>query len=100
MLEILRQLIWIQNYEIHVMKNMLLDNIIGVPGDSHKNYITTVSDLTKPNELGLTKTFCDANFFDPQKHKQHLKHMNLNDEMYIQYMIPHHQVAVDMSKVL
>ena len=26
--------------------------------------------------------------------------MKLNDEMYIDHMIPHHQVAVDMSKVL
>ena len=26
--------------------------------------------------------------------------MELNDKMYIMHMIPHHQVAVDMSKVL
>lgn len=26
--------------------------------------------------------------------------MKLDDIMYIEYMIPHHQVAVDMSKVL
>ena len=26
--------------------------------------------------------------------------MNLDDKMYIAHMIPHHQVAVDMSKVL
>ena len=26
--------------------------------------------------------------------------MKLDDEMYIDHMIPHHQVAVDMSKVL
>ena len=29
-----------------------------------------------------------------------MKHMNLDDAMYIHHMIPHHQVAVDMSKVL
>ena len=26
--------------------------------------------------------------------------MKIDDEMYIKHMIPHHQVAVDMSKVL
>ena len=26
--------------------------------------------------------------------------MKLDDKMYIEHMIPHHQVAVDMSKVL
>jgi len=31
---------------------------------------------------------------------KHLQHMTLNDEMYIKHMIPHHQVAVDMSKKL
>ena len=29
-------------------------------------------------------------------HNKHLHHMT--DMMYIQHMIPHHQVAVDMSK--
>ena len=29
-----------------------------------------------------------------------MKHMKLDDKMYIKHMIPHHQVAVDMSKVL
>ena len=29
-----------------------------------------------------------------------MKHMELDDEMYIKHMIPHHQVAIDMSKVL
>ena len=31
---------------------------------------------------------------------KHLKHMKLNDEMYLKHMIPHHQVAIDMSKIL
>ena len=48
---------------------------------------------------GLTDT-CDPHFFDPEEHMKHLKHMKLDDNMYIDYMIPHHQVAVDMSKKL
>ena len=31
---------------------------------------------------------------------KHLKNMNLDDNMYIKHMIPHHQVAIDMSKKL
>ena len=29
-----------------------------------------------------------------------MEKMKLTDKMYIEHMIPHHQVAVDMSKVL
>ena len=29
-----------------------------------------------------------------------MKQMNLDDKMYLEHMIPHHQVAVDMSKIL
>ena len=31
---------------------------------------------------------------------EHMKHMKLDELMYINHMIPHHQVAVDMSKKL
>ena len=103
MQDILRQLIWVQNYEIHLMYTMLNklpfdDMSINQKGIS--NYVITVADLTKPNEVGLTKTFCDPNFFDQKNHMKHMKHVNLTDEIYIKHMIPHHQVAVDMSKVL
>ena len=111
--EILRKLIWTQNYEIDLM-NVLINkktkNITG--GLSLKDYIPTVSDFTHPNVLGttnllcdvdnfsLSNTYCDPHFFDPIAHMKHMHHMNLDDEMYITHMIPHHQVAVDMSKVL
>ena len=29
-----------------------------------------------------------------------MHHIDLNDKTYLEHMIPHHQVAVDMSKVL
>ena len=43
----------------------------------------------------LSNTFCDPSFFD-MSHNKNLHTMT--DDMYIQHMIPHHQVAVDMSK--
>ena len=102
MKEILRKLIWTQKYEIALMKEMLNKLIVNISNDKkmNTNYISTVSDFIKPNKLGLTGTYCDPHFFDPEKHMEHLQHMKLDDNMYIEHMIPHHQVAVDMSKKL
>ena len=105
MQEILRKIIWVQNYEIQLMRDMAK----GLPENDmstselamDRNYTTiTVGDLSKPNKVGLTKAYCDPNFFKPKKHMENMKHMKLDDKMYIKHMIPHHQVAVDMSKVL
>ena len=98
---ILRHLIWVQNYEITLMKTMLE----GMPSQittNHKTrgYIPTVANSIPPNKIGLTNTYCDPHFFDPEAHMKHMENMELNDKMYIEHMIPHHQVAVDMSKVL
>ena len=103
MQEILRKIIWVQNYEIQLMRDMakgLPENDMSTSEiDMDRNYTTiTVGDLSKPNEVGLTKAYCDPNFFEPEKHMEHVKH--IDDKMYIKHMIPHHQVAVDMSKVL
>lgn len=104
MQEILRKLIWTQQYEISLMnhiKNNLPKNDMSIGAiPMNRTYKINNSDITKPNIIGLTNTHCDPNFFDPDKHMQHIKHMELTDRMYIQHMIPHHQVAVDMSKVL
>lgn len=100
MQEILRKLIFIQNYEIHMMKEFLNKFPNKMSKISNTKYKALVSDLTLPNKLGLTKTYCDPHFFNPEEHMKHLQHMELNDKMYIEHMIPHHQVAVDMSKRL
>ena len=102
MQEILRKLIWTQDYEILIM-NIMLKNLPDNVSSNEKlsrSYIATIADFIFPNRLGLTKTYCDPHFFDPEKHNEHLKHMKLDDIMYIKHMIPHHQVAVDMSKKL
>ena len=101
MQSILRQLIWIQNYEITLMKTMLEQMPQQMSNDGKtRRYIHTVADTIPPNKIGLTHTYCDPHFFDPEGHMEHMKHMVLNDETYIEHMIPHHQVAVDMSKKL
>ena len=104
MQEILRKIIWIQNHEIQLMRDMtknLPENDMSTSEiDMIEKYTITTGDLTDPNKVGLSKTYCDPYFFDPKKHMEHMKHMKLDDKMYIKHMIPHHQVAVDMSKVL
>ena len=74
-LDILRNLIRLQKYEINLMKDSKIVN------------------FTAPNTPYLSNTFCDPGFF-----KMTHTNMPMTDEMYIQHMIPHHQVAVDMSK--
>lgn len=100
--EILRKLIWTQQYEIDLMRNILKNKIEKISNNSKMflDYVKTVNDFIKPNSVGLTKTYCDPYFFKPEEHMKHIKNMKLDDNMYIEHMIPHHQVAVDMSKVL
>lgn len=100
--EILRKLIWTQKYEIELMKEVLKNNIDKISNydKMHSNYINSIADFIKPNSLELTQTYCDPHFFNPDEHIKHIKNMELNDKMYIEHMIPHHQVAVDMSKIL
>ena len=99
---ILRKLMWVQNYEIGLMKHFLksMPDKFTEKDKMNTNYISTVSDFIKPNYLNISKTYCDPLFFDPKAHMMHMQHMQINDKMYIQHMIPHHQVAVDMSKKL
>lgn len=103
---ILRKLIWTQKYEINMMKDMLNNNNLPENEMSNKitpmnkNYNKVLSDFIYPNKVGLTNTYCDPYFFDPDAHMKHINTMDLNDEIYIKHMIPHHQVAVDMSKKL
>ena len=100
--DILRTVIRVQNYEINLMKD---SNIISNITDetSNKNiefensYRYTVGDFTKPNTPNVSNTFCDPGFFTIS-HNKNLH--NMTDAMYIQHMIPHHQVAVDMSKMI
>jgi uncharacterized protein (DUF305 family) len=106
-LDILRDVIRIQKYEIYLMKLSNISNIVNNTNvnlndemsikniQMDKLYISTEGDFIKPNTLNISNTFCDPGFFN-MSHNKDLHAMT--DTMYIQHMIPHHQVAVDMSK--
>jgi uncharacterized protein (DUF305 family) len=102
MQKVLRELVFVQKEEILIMKEILKEFPSKITNKSIMlaEYIPDKSDYIKPNELGLTSTYCDPHFFDPESHMKHMHHMKLDEIMYIEHMIPHHQVAVDMSKVL
>ena len=63
-----------------------------------KIYIKTLADFTKGTEDPNAE--CLPEFFDPELHSRHIENMKVTDKMYIHHMIPHHQVAIDMSKRL
>ena len=98
---VLRTLVWTQRYEIHLMQTALrrpVAHVSDIRATSESVQSTTFSSLY-PNRVGLSKTACDPHFFDPIAHKAHAE-MMVTDKAYIDHMIPHHQVAVDMSKRL
>lgn len=101
-LDILRNVIKTQKYEINLMKDSKLIDNTNKFNDEMSNkyikmdklYIYTQGDFTKPNTPYLSNTYCDPSFFNMTHKNLH----NMTDATYIQHMIPHHQVAVDMSK--
>jgi uncharacterized protein (DUF305 family) len=101
-MKILRELIWTQNYEILLMTEEL-KHITATISEIHVNqpFIPFISSLTYPNEIGLSNTYCDPSFFTSNEHRQHNPtDEKLTDKQYILHMIPHHQVAIDMCKML
>jgi uncharacterized protein (DUF305 family) len=98
--DILRNIIRLQKYEINLMKDSKSVNNTNVnlndeTSQTDNSYRYVQGDFTKPNTPYLSDTYCDPGFFD-MAHNKNMHHMT--DAMYIQHMIPHHQVAVDMSK--
>ena len=97
MQEIYRKIIWQQNYEIEVMKEMIgkLPGSVS-RGNIQKNYEKTKLEYYFPLKSKARKGDCDPLFFKPDDHAKHMEHMDQTDKSYLQHMIPHHQVAIDM----
>ncbi len=101
-LHLCRDIIRKQSYEIWemtMMKNKISETLF----DEKKGKIDTYKTKLERYEPILSKSkdgSCDPLFFKPNDHMAHMKHMKVNDKSYLEHMIPHHQVAVDMSKRL
>ncbi len=98
-LHLCRDIIRKQGYEIWEM-GMIKDNI---PNTIFSDDVSiTENKLTKLDiyEPVMSKSkdgSCDPLFFKPDDHSSHMENMEINDKSYLEHMIPHHQVAIDMS---
>ena len=100
-LNLCRNIIRVQEYEIwemNFMKNSLPSDLFMNDIVNDSNELTKL-DLYEKNDSKSDEE-CDPLFFDPDDHMKHMEHMEINDVSYLKHMIPHHQVAIDMSKRL
>ena len=101
-LHLCRDIIRKQSYEIWEM-NMMKNNISETLFDEKKGNIDTFKTNLERYEPLQSKSkdgSCNPLFFKPNDHMSHMKHMKINDKSYLEHMVPHHQVAIDMSKRL
>ena len=102
MLALCRDIIRKQKYEIWEM-GMMKDNLSETMFDPRKGQVDsykTKLDVFSPIMSRSKEGPCNPLFFKPNDHSKHMKNMTIDDKSYLEHMIPHHQVAVDMSKRL
>ena len=101
-LNLCRQIIRKQKYEIWEM-NMILQQQNENMVDSLpqvKQSVNTKMGLYYPKTSSDGEGVCDPMFFNPDHHHHHMKNIPLTEEGYLKHMIPHHQVAINMSERL
>lgn len=92
-----------QDYEIAVMTWHLHSDGSGQIGlTDHPSEHARMLESYEPDAILPHASYeCDPLFFDPDAHmKRHHDMGPYSDHMFIHHMIPHHQVAVDMSRRL
>jgi len=102
MLNLCRNIIRTQGYEIWEMDQMKrkLSETLYSSEKGYNENIKTKLDMYNPIMSKSKEGECNPLFFKPNDHMQHMKHMEITDKSYMEHMIPHHQVAIDMSKRL
>lgn len=102
MLHICRNITSVQSYEIWEMK-MMKRNLSATMFSGKNSYIEkvfTIFDRFNPVMSKSKNGECNPLFFKPNDHSKMMKNMKITDRSYLEHMIPHHQVAIDMSKRL
>jgi len=102
MLHLCRDIIRKQSYEIwemSMMKEEISDTIFTKDKWTVEN-VKTKLDRFNPILSKSKDGSCNPLFFKPNDHAKHMEHMEINIKSYLEHMIPHHQVAIDMSKRL
>ena len=102
MLELCRNIIRTQGYEIWEMTMMKrgLSETVFSNDKGTKPYTKTKLEIFNPILSKSKDGDCNPLFFKPNDHMKHMEHMKITDKSYLEHMIPHHQVAIDMSKRL
>ena len=98
-LHLCRDIIRKQGYEIWemgMMKDNIPNTIFSDDVSNVENKLTKL-DIYEPVMSKSKDGSCDPLFFKPDDHSAHMEHMEINDKSYLEHMIPHHQVAIDMS---
>ena len=91
-----------QSYEIWEME-MMMKNLSETMFSDDKwtvEDIRTKLDRFNPIMSQAKEGPCNPLFFKPNDHSAHMATMDITDTSYLEHMIPHHQVAIDMSKRL
>ena len=99
MLHLCRDIIRKQEYEIWEMNLLVksMSNSVVMDQRNSRQKVFTVLDKYRFNNSRASEEGCNPLFFKPDDHMAHMQHMEVNDKSYLDHMIPHHQVAVDMS---
>lgn len=100
-LHLCRDIIRKQTYEIwemEMVKNKLMETTFTNQTAYIDNFKTKL-EIFNPI-MSKSEGECNPMFFKPNDHKKHMEHMEINDKSYLEHMIPHHQVAIDMSRRL
>ena len=102
MMFLCRNILKKQRYEIWemtYMKKQLNDKVFS-DDKFHTDTLYSKLDKYAPKLSRSKDGECDPLFFKPDEHMKHMAHMEINDTVYLEHMIPHHQVAVNMSERL
>ena len=102
MLYLCNEIIRIQGYEIWEMsmiKQKMINTVFSNDKSDVDNTKTTL-DMFYPIQSKSLDGSCSSLFFNPDDHSKHMETRKLTDKSYLEHMIPHHQVAIDMSKRL
>jgi len=102
MLHLCRDIIRKQGYEIWEM-TMVKQNIsetIFAPMEGTIDDYTTSIEYYEPLLSSAQGEACNPMFFKPDDHMKHMVGNDVTDKTYLEHMIPHHQVAIDMSRRL
>jgi len=101
MLNLCREIIRKQSYEIFEMSKMkTYDGELFTNNKWKRETITTKLDMYTPILSKAGDGECNPLFFKPNDHSKHMKGMKITEQSYLEHMIPHHQVAIDMSRRL